>query len=188
MIEVKRIPIPGHIPEILEAIYLNGHLKPDPSNYAPGRLRGWFPMEWNLQTKQFMESSIQSHLLWSWCQRIWPEAEIGLITYSGATNTEPKGIKLHRDDSYGDFKAVGINVTGECRFTYLQSYRSYEWDPQRDPEVERVINLKPGDVYTFNCKNRHSAEPSPNRFAINLWHISKKTRHKFEEYTNRRST
>lgn len=181
MITTRQIEIPDWVVPELEA---NKHLlQPDQSNYAKGRLRAWIFYEWHLQRKEFLPPQIKSPKLEQWCKEIWPEAEIGLITFSGEEWSEPKGITLHRDDSYADFKAVGINVTGTCKFVYLESYPTYEWckESDRKAETPHVGFLKPGHVIEFNCKNRHSADPGPNRWNINLWHISRKLRERFDE-------
>jgi hypothetical protein len=180
MIATRQIEIPDWVIPELEA---NKHLlQPDQSNYAKGRMRGWLFYEWHLQRKEFLAPQIKSSKLEGWCKEVWPQTEIGLITYSGESGT---GIALHRDDSYSDFKAVGINITGECKFTYMLSYLGFEWSKERAPEKEEVHILTPGTVVEFNCKNRHSAEPGPNRWNINLWHISRKLREQFEQQTKK---
>lgn len=180
MITTRQIEIPDWVVPELEA---NKHLlKPDPSNYAKGRLRAWLFHEWHLQRKEFLPPEIKSERLEQWCKEIWPETEIALITYSGEEFGPTHGISLHRDDSYADFKAVGVNITGTCKFVYLESYPGYEYaaEPQRHAEVKPHVGfLQPGTVVTFNCKNQHSADPSSNRWAINLWHVSRKAREKF---------
>ena len=117
--------------------------------------------------------------LWALIKSIWPEAEIGLLTYSGSEN--PIGINLHRDDSYADYESWGIQLSGTCEFVYMGGYRNFCWDPEKDIEEKQVYTLTPGDVFSFNCKNRHSAIPSVDRYAINLWKVSKKFR---KEYTD----
>jgi len=72
-----------------------------------------------------------------------------LAHYSG---DKAIGIKPHRDASYANREAYGINL-GICNFTVGD--RSYQ--------------LIGGEVYSFNCKILHSADPSPHRYGMNLW-------------------
>ena len=165
--------------EIMSIVKL-APLKEDVSSYAKGRQRTWLNMHWNLKDKTFdKQNCFRNTRLWEILLNIWPEAQIGLLTYSG--KEKPIGINLHRDDSYADYESVGVQITGECSFEYLGGYRHFRWHADKDNEEKKVFNLKPGDVFRFNCKNRHSAMPSVDRYAINLWKISPKFRKEFDE-------
>ncbi len=175
MLSLKNIHIAKNV---LEEITINlNKLEKDPSNYAPGRMRGWLFKEWDLKNKVFKEPQIKSELLELFCKTAWPECEIALVTYSGE---DAIGIKLHRDDSYAAFKAATLNVTGNCEFEYLKEYPGLEWSKERLPQEQReIVHLSPGDLVEFNCKNRHAAKPSKNRIGISMWKISNKHRKVF---------
>jgi hypothetical protein len=156
------------------------HLKEDVSSYAKGRCRTWLNMHWDLKNRIFDKNEcLRNPRLWEIMLSIWPEAQIGLLTYSG--KTDPKGISLHRDDSYADYESVGIQLTGTCLFEYMGGYRHFHWHADKDTEEKKTFNLKPGDVFRFNCKNRHSAIPSVDRYAINLWKVSPKFKKEYDE-------
>lgn len=156
-------------------------LTKDVSSYARGRERIWLNANWDLKNKTFNRHTdcFNNERLWSIIKNIWPSAEIGLLTYSGLNY--PKGISLHRDDSYADYESWGIQLTGTCDFVYMGGYRSYFWEAEQDQEVMQTHKLNPGDVFKFNCKNRHSAVPSIDRYAINLWKVSKKYKEDYKE-------
>ncbi len=167
------------IQEIL-SIAKQTSMKEDVSSYAKGRNRIWLNAHWDLKNKKFdTEDCLKNERLWEILKSIWPEAEIGLLTYSGKEN--PKGINLHRDDSYADYESWGIQLSGTCQFDYAGGYKNFKWEQDRDEEYIKSYILNPGDVYRFNCKNRHSAIPSEDRYAINLWKISSKFK---TEYNN----
>jgi len=141
-------------------------------------------LNWDLKTKTFSTSNcIRNKNLWNILTSIWPQAEIGLLTYSGGEN--PKGISLHRDDSYADYESYGIQLTGTCEFIYMGGYRDFKWDADKEPEIKQSYNLEPGQIYRFNCKNKHAAIPSIERYAINLWKISDKFRKEYNETINK---
>jgi hypothetical protein len=81
---------------------------------------------------------------------------------------------------YADYESVGIQLTGTCRFDYMGGYTEFRHG-QREAEHMQSYELLPGDVYRFNCKNRHAAAPSAGRYAINLWKISGRFRKEYEE-------
>lgn len=154
-------------------------LHEDVSSYARGRQRTWLNMHWDLKDRKFTkENCLRDARMWEVLKKIWPEAEIGLLTYSGEEN--PVGIKLHRDDSYADYESWGVQLSGRCEFLYMGGYRNFCWDQEVDDEAEQSFELGPGDIFQFNCKNRHSAVPGPGRYAINLWKISKKFRTEYD--------
>jgi hypothetical protein len=72
-----------------------------------------------------------------------------LAHYSGDRSI---GIQPHRDASYANREAYGINL-GRCDFTVGNN----------------IYKLNGGEVYSFDCKTLHSADPSTNRWALNLW-------------------
>jgi hypothetical protein len=81
-----------------------------------------------------------------------------LVTYSGDSAS---GINWHRDSTYAAPIAATINL-GPCKFG-LNDYKEEKW-----------LDLKGGEVITFNCKQLHCAIPSPNRWAIHCWQDSGK--------------
>lgn len=160
-------------------IVTKAELHEDVSSYARGRQRTWLNAHWDLKNKTFdREQCFINAELWSILKDVWPDADIGLLTYSGDAN--PIGIKLHRDDSYADYESYGIQLSGTCEFLYMGGYRDFKWEMNPEPESQRSFQLKPGDVFRFNCKNRHSAIPSQGRYAINLWKVSKKFKAEYD--------
>ncbi len=157
------------------------HLKSDVSTYARGRQRVW------LRTEPLLKSTRLSHpgsvrtipgleipdKYWNRLQEIinW-KFDYCLVTYSGKEN--PIGISPHRDASYADYGAMGLNVSGHCLFSYWNDRDSFgksestgKWPYPGHPTC--VIALSPGDLVRFNCKNVHSAEPGPDRWNMNFW-------------------
>ena len=115
MIEVSNRQISSEL--LKELKRLKFFLSLDQSNYAKGRWRAWIISEYSLLHRDFRPPQIRSNILWNFSKEIWEEAEIGLLTYSGDENAS--GISLHRDAGYADFQAVGVNLTGTCKFTYI---------------------------------------------------------------------
>jgi hypothetical protein len=150
-----------------------GLLQPDVSRYAVGRQRLWLNRGWDLGARRFMAGH-QDPTLWSWCQRLWPDAELGLIVYGSV------GIDRHRDDSYADYRAVSINL-GEVGGWGFQQFRDHIGP---GPQTERppiVLRPKPGTIIEFNCKDPHWVEsPAPDRWGINLWSVAPKYRDLFD--------
>lgn len=159
--------------------YFESEIRPklhdDPSNYARGRKILWLRMEWSLKDKIFIPgSALQNENLWKLCKKIFPPADLGLITLGTG------GINWHRDDSYADFHACSINL-GECSWGYKQGYPHLDkWTKEQDPNAEQeTIELKGGEVIEFNSKNLHCVlNPSPNRWSINLWKVRNVQRYK----------
>jgi len=154
--------------------YLEEHVRPhlerDVSSYARGRERVWLQYEWDLKERVFRQG-LKLGKLWRFCKEIYPEAQLGLIS-RGAI-----GITAHRDDSYANYKAYGINL-GQCKWQYNLEYPGYMWVPNsrkiNPPEIT-VMNMTGGEVIRFNCKNLHAAlECSEDRWSINLWTVSPK--------------
>jgi hypothetical protein len=155
--------------------HIRNNLRPDVSNYAKGRLRVWLDDEpsltANVRISQGLRipAGIRQRLrdLIKW------DFDYALVTYSG--DFEAIGIKPHRDARYADYEAVGLNVSGTCRFDYWAGRQSFgkspnliEYDPRYDAPTD-CLNLAAGDVVKFNCKNLHSATPSKKRWNINFW-------------------
>jgi hypothetical protein len=123
----------------------------DVSSYARGRKRLWL----NGLGEPFLGSPPRLSPSFE-CQdihRIISDLDIRydfcLAHYSGDSAI---GIKPHRDASYANPLAYGINL-GQCRFTCNGE----------------THHLTGGEIYSFNCKQLHSAEPAPHRWALNLW-------------------
>ena len=154
----------------------------DVSNYAPGRRRSWLMYEAPLSDSLTFQPAIQDERLWSWISRVcatfnWTP-ELGLISKGGQ-------IAAHRDAAYADFRSIGINL-GPVTWCYERSYPFYNWvnnDEQINPPELTKINMVGGEVFEFNCKNRHWTENvDPNRWGINLWRVSKKKRAEFDQF------
>lgn len=149
-------------------------LTPDKSNYAKNRMRAWLRTEPPLgNTQPFRPGIPMSDPMWARLQEIvsW-KFDYCLVTYSGMT--EAIGITPHRDASYADWEALGLNVSGTCRFSYWNDRLSFGRGPSSETcpfpgNPSNVIDLVPGDLVRFNCKNVHSAEPSANRWNMNFW-------------------
>lgn len=75
----------------------------DHSSYAQGRSKYWLQWGWNLKEKRFTPG-VQDNRLWNFCKEFFPEADLGLVC------TGPVGIRPHRDDSYADWRAVGLLI------------------------------------------------------------------------------
>jgi hypothetical protein len=150
------------------------HLTHDVSSYARGRNRAWLRIEPPLgPTQSYREGLFVSDPIWYRLQEIinW-EFDYCLVTFSG--REIPIGIAPHRDSSYADFEAYGLNVSGNCKFSYWNDRESFSSSPSTGKfplpgPPSHVLNLLPGDLVRFNCKNVHAAEPSINRWNMNFW-------------------
>ena len=156
-------------------------LKPDVSSYSKGRMRYWLQSEWDLKNRSFSEA-VEDKRLWTFCKEFMPSADLGLVAYG------PIGISPHRDDSYADWKGVGINL-GELEAWYYDcQYPDYRWTKYTNEPNPQLLEMKPGQVFYFNTKNPHAAvKPAANRWAIFLWRVNKKYREKFQLQTGKTS-
>ncbi len=154
----------------------------DVSNYARGRQRSWLRHEAPLSDARPWRTANQNQELWDEIQEICHQIsfvpEVGLASIGGE-------ITAHRDASYADWRAVGINL-GITTFGYELSYPEFKWAPPSElvspPQVSHT-QLVGGEVFEFNCKNRHwTSNVAPDRWGINLWRISAKQRHKYNEF------
>ena len=137
----------------------------DVSSYAPGRMRTWMPYEAPLDTavnknKPFVPSVLHDEL-WQWivdlCDKWGMKAQTALISKGG-------NIKAHRDTTYAAEWAFGINL-GACEWGITSDRQS--------ANVDYVMKLKGGEVFSFNSKHVHRVEnASPDRWAINVWAIA----------------
>ena len=156
--------------------HLNSHkqrLTRDASNYAKNRQRYWLQHEWDLKNKKFTPA-IKDNRLWQYCKHWMPDADLGLVVYG------PVGITPHRDDSYADWKAVGINLGTLESWSYDCQYPEFRYTRNQNPSNPQNYEIKPGTVFEFNCKNLHAAvNPASDRWAVFLWKISDKYRNKF---------
>jgi hypothetical protein len=126
-------------------------LTTDISQYAKNRQRAWLNGlgEPHLSYPKIFES-IQHQAIHKFIRnQLGINYDFCLAHYSG---DKASGIKPHRDASYANREAYGINL-GMCNFTV----------------GDKTYDLKSGEVYSFNCKILHSADPSPHRYGINLW-------------------
>lgn len=164
-----------------ELLILDQQLRPDVSNYAPGRLRVWLQMEWQLRERDFVPAYRPSEAFWQRCCQLCYETG-GFCPDLGLVAKGERGIALHRDDSYAAFQAVSIQL-GKAEWTYDHQYPGYEWVPDRqlrpsDPQTIEVEN----EIIVFNCRNRHAARPlEAERWSINLWKVSTRFRAAFQQ-------
>jgi len=142
-------------------------LTSDVSNYAVGRQRLWLKVEPPLGNQPYKPGFPINDKIWERLQEIieW-KFDYCLVTYSG---DDAIGIRPHRDSSYADYEAMGLNISGTCKFSYWNSRKSFGFSKSTEPNEFIVLDLKPGDLIRFNCKNLHSAEPSPDRWNMNFW-------------------
>ena len=157
-------------------------LNSDVSQYAKGRLNFWLGSQWNLKDKQFESSGVWNSELWELCKRVYPEADIALITYSGDETSA--GINLHRDDSYAAFEARSISIEtvpgAETKWQMKQTYPEMGWVKKQNSDAIAVdFSLPSGSITRFNCKNPHAAFPGSGRWSINLWKVSSNQRDNF---------
>lgn len=123
----------------------------DISQYAKNRQRAWLNGlgEPHLSYPKISESIQHQDIDKFIRNQLGINYDFCLAHYSG---DRAIGIKPHRDASYANRQAYGINL-GACNFTI----------------ADKTYNLTGGEVYSFNCKVLHSADPSPHRYGINLW-------------------
>jgi hypothetical protein len=155
--------------------FVVGSLRPDVSNYAKGRLRTWIRTEPPLSPKaKERPGEIDiTDKLWTRLEDIieW-KFDYCLVTYSGSVKAI--GITPHRDSSFAAYEAMGLNVSGTCKFRYWNERNGFDAVkptnsfPPNEP-ASHVFDLVPGDLVRFNCKNVHSAEPSIDRWNMNFW-------------------
>lgn len=153
--------------------HVRPHLRPDVSNYAKGRLRVWLRYEPML----FAPFEIRPALAitdydWDKLHELTGfDFDYCLCTYSGANAI---GISPHRDAGYATYEAMAWNISGTCKFSYWNNRQSFGAFPNTNDfpatgEASHVLELAPGDLVRFNCKNLHQAVPSANRWNINFW-------------------
>jgi hypothetical protein len=139
-------------------------LKQDPSSYSKGRLLCWINKEPLLYIKRdclkLSKPSYKDSLIPSLCEGLLNfKVDYILVTYSG---NNANGINWHRDSTYAAPIAATINL-GPCKFGLVNTNKEEQW-----------LDMKGGEVITFNCKQLHCAIPSPNRWAIHCWQNSGK--------------
>lgn len=174
--------------EVQETIlgHLNEHIAPhlyaDVSNYAKGRMRCWLPYEAPLsKTGLWKYGQFGEHAdkVWDYIQRVVPadfKPDTALLSKGGA-------IQRHRDATYADYRAIGINL-GEVTWCYETCYPEYRWskDAPASAPVQKIA-MTGGEIFEFNCKNPHWVEDvSPERWGINVWHVNPKVREDFENF------
>jgi hypothetical protein len=142
----------------------------DVSSYAKGRYRIWLFHECNLSNGKISKSYYDERL-WNFCQRVYPETNIGLLTFGGNINGvfSTGLIKDHRDHEYAKPIAKTVNI-GSCIFRY----------------DDKEYQLNDGDIIEFNCKKIHGVSKilSEERFSINLWKLNEEKGYKItkDEY------
>lgn len=144
-------------------------MTPDVSNYAKGRYRLWLFHE-ALLTKKRVIPAYFDERLWQFCQRIYPGSNIALLTFGGEAHGIKSNGKIlpHRDDTYAQELAYGVNFGASATFGYNTDRRGNNFT---DTTVE-YYHLEPGTIYHFNCKHQHAVvEHKPGRFSLNIWTI-----------------
>lgn len=167
---------------------MKSSLNTDVSQYAKGRQNFWLGTQWNLKDKQFQPSGTWNSQLWELCKKVYPDADIGLITYSGDETSA--GIDLHRDDSYAAFEARSVSietVPGQTtKWQMQQTYPAMGWvDKQNSKAPISNFELPSGSITSFNCKNPHAAFPGKGRWSINLWKVSNKERENYQNHIDK---
>jgi hypothetical protein len=148
-------------------------LSEDPSGYAKGRLRVWLGTEPSLSDPKVsrpglplsdtVRSILESLIGWRF--------DYCLVTCSGSRSA---GILPHRDASFADYEAFGLNLVGEATFSYWNDRQSFGKSggtglaPSSGPPTH-VIQMTPGTLVRFNCKNVHACSPGPDRWGLNFW-------------------
>ena len=137
----------------------------DISSYAPGRMRTWMPYEAPLDTstntgKPFVPGVLHDEL-WQFivdlCHKHGMKAQTCLISKGG-------NIKPHRDTTYADAWAMGINL-GACNW-HISSTRE-------GAKPDFTMDLTGGEVFSFNSKHIHAVtDAAEDRWAINVWAIA----------------
>ncbi len=134
----------------------------DTSNYAKGRYRLWLFHEVDFRNGKLTKSYFDERI-WNFSQRVYPNCNIGLLTFGGRFNNGKVSdgrIGLHRDHTYAKPKTISINL-GEAIFSY------------GEPNLTDYL-LKDGDILKFNCKVLHGLKQikSPERFSLVFWQLN----------------
>lgn len=160
---------PANLAQLTQHLESNkDRLTADVSSYAPNRQRYWLQHEWDLGKRTFTPA-IRDERIWRYCQYWMPDADLGLVVHG------PIGITPHRDDSYADWRCVGMNLGGLEAWHYDCQYPEFQWTSDLNPSNPQRHEVLPGAVFEFNCKNLHAAiNPAPDRWAIFLWKLSRK--------------
>jgi hypothetical protein len=157
-------PIIKHLEEQVQP-----HLVNDVSRYAVGRRRVWLPYEAPLSNSRPWQLGIDDQKLWQWICYIC-ETHAG-FTPDVALVAKGGQIKPHRDTSYADYRAIGINL-GPVVWGYQRQRTAYANMPQDDSAEKVEIELQGGEVFEFNSKNIHwTRDADPNRWSINVWQV-----------------
>jgi hypothetical protein len=143
------------------------HLSPDSSSYASGRSRLWLQHQPSFARDYTLSAGHVDQRLWGYFERLLPSRiDCGLVTRG------PVGISMHRDASYAQYRAFGVNLGEQVTFGYREVYREYRYSPDQQAFAPvQEITLQPGDVYEFCCKNPHGimSPITASRWSINFW-------------------
>lgn len=174
MIEVRQAP--PYDPEAMRSWLVETfgpHLRPDVSNYAKGRLRVWLGTEPSLSPRGAPRPGlpVSTSVLELLEALVGWQFDYCLVTYSG--DTKPIGIAPHRDASYAAYEGYGLNVVGQCRFSYWNDRKAFGYARSSGINVNGpptdIVDMTAGTIVRFNVKNPHSADPGPGRWGMNFW-------------------
>jgi hypothetical protein len=162
---------PAHIEELREFCQqMIPMMNYDVSNYSPNRKRIWLFHEVNLKTSEISLGYFDQRL-WAFCQKVYPDCNIGLMSYGGKGLDSDGLIGLHRDHSYSQ-------PMPQARFAHARTVNLgdsiFGYDLKRQGGEVKQYHLKDGEIIEFNCKHSHSllAINSDIRFGINLWKLN----------------
>lgn len=164
---------------VKRATLLIEKMEKDVSRYAPERHRMWLFHEANLQSPPKVKEAYFDDFWWKIAQKIYPGSQIALLTFGGKSNevNSDGRIDWHRDHTYAEELAYGINFGAKAEFGY---------DYNRQAGDRRTITLQPGDIYKFNCKHTHAIlSHEDRRFSIIFWKIRKDKRYPGLKICNR---
>lgn len=160
------------------------HMIINPRGSAKGRRQIWVKTATPIQPSGKFHVGLEDDRLVNYINKLAPEGftpETILVTKGGV-------IRRHRDASTLSWQGMSINL-GQVTWYYERSYQSYFWSPT---DFETVPpgrwDLTGGEVFMFNTKNAHWVENAhPERWGINVWMVSDKSRTEYEEFMAQRA-
>lgn len=160
------------------------HMIINPRGSAKGRRQIWIKTATPIQPSGKFHVGLEDDRLVNFINKLAPEGftpETILVTKAGV-------IRRHRDASTLSWQGMSINL-GQITWYYERNYQDYAWSPT-DHEVIPAgrWDLTGGEVFMFNTKNAHWVENAhPERWGINVWMVSDKSRTEYEEFMAQRA-